>query len=87
MFFLCFYSKINVFIIYGQLYTATSRVIIDHVRHRKPRRFVYALNLGGTGINPRTKALPDKNPPGQKCPRAKDPRGKSAQRRHILLQR
>ena len=23
-------------------------------RHRKPRRFVYALNLGGTGISPRT---------------------------------
>ena len=21
-------------------------------RHRKPRRFVYALNLGGTGISP-----------------------------------
>ena len=44
-------------------------------RHRKPRRFVYALNLGGTGISPadksppgqktrRTKAPPDKNPPG-----------------------
>ena len=23
-------------------------------RHRKPTRFVYALNLGGTGISPRT---------------------------------
>ena len=23
-------------------------------RHRKPRRCVYALNLGGTGISPRT---------------------------------
>jgi len=23
-------------------------------RHRKPRRFVYAVNLGGTGISPRT---------------------------------
>jgi len=23
-------------------------------RHRKPRRFVYALNLGGTGMSPRT---------------------------------
>jgi len=23
-------------------------------RHRKPRRFVYALHLGGTGISPRT---------------------------------
>ena len=23
-------------------------------RHRKPRRFVYALNFGGTGISPRT---------------------------------
>jgi len=34
-------------------------------RHRKPRRYVYALNLGGTGISPL-----DKNPPGQKCPRA-----------------
>jgi len=56
-------------------------------RHRKPRRCVYALNLGGTGISPpdksppgqktpRTKAPTDKNPPGQKCPRAKDPRGK-----------
>jgi len=48
-----------------------------YARHRKPRRFVYALNLGGTGISRR-----DKIPP-----RAKDPRGKSAQRRHILLQR
>jgi len=23
-------------------------------RHRKPRRCIYALNLGGTGISPRT---------------------------------
>ena len=57
-------------------------------RHRKPRRCVYALNLGGTGISPpdksphgqntpRTKAPSAKNPPGQKCPRVKDPRGKS----------
>ena len=29
-------------------------------RHRKPTRFVYALNLGVTGISP-----PDKSPPGQ----------------------
>ena len=35
-------------------------------RHRKPRRFVYALNLGGTGISP----------PGQKSPRPKVPRPK-----------
>jgi len=27
---------------------------MDHARHRKPRRCVYALNLGGTGISPRT---------------------------------
>ena len=76
----------------GQLYTATSRVNIDHVRHRKPRRCVYALKLGGTGISPpdksplgqktprtkapRTKALPDKNPPGQKSFRPKVPPGK-----------
>jgi len=41
-------------------------------RHRKPRRFVYALNLGGTGISP-----PDKNPPGPGLPTSGD----------ILLQR
>ena len=34
-------------------------------RHRKPRRCVYALNLGGTGISP-----PGKRPPGKKCPAA-----------------
>ena len=55
-------------------------------RHRKPRRCVYALNLGGTGISPpdksppgqktpRTKAPPNKNPPGQKTPREKVPSG------------
>jgi len=37
-------------------------------RHRKPRRRVYALNLGGTGISP-----PDKSPPGQKTARTKIP--------------
>ena len=38
-------------------------------RHRKPRRSVYALNLGGTGISP-----PDKRPPpGQKHPGQKSP--------------
>ena len=41
-------------------------------RHRKPRRFVYALNLGGTGISP-----PDKSPPGQKSPRTKAPPDKN----------
>ena len=56
-------------------------------RHRKPRLFVYALNLGGPGISPpdksppgqktpRTKAFPDKNPPGQNSPRLKVPTGK-----------
>ena len=35
------------------------------------------IELGGNGHKP----------PGQKSPRPKDPRGKSAQRRHILLQR
>ena len=38
-------------------------VTLYDARHRKPRRFVYALNLGGTGITP-----PDKSPPGQKSP-------------------
>ena len=50
--FVCFLS---VTLLLGQLYTATTattRVNIDHARHRKPRRFVYALNLGGTGISP-----------------------------------
>jgi len=57
------------------LYVCPSRY---DARHRKPRRFVYALNLVGTGISPqdksppgkrpRTKAPPDKNPPGQKSP-------------------
>ena len=42
-------------------------------RHRKPRRCVYAWNLGGTGISP-----PDKIPPGQKSPRPKVPPAKSA---------
>ena len=32
-------------------------------RHRKPRRCVYALKLGGTGISPQ-----DKSPPGQQTP-------------------
>jgi len=42
-------------------------------RHRKPRRCIYALNLGGTGISP-----PDKSPSGQKSPRPKFPPAKSA---------
>jgi len=42
-------------------------------RHRKPRRCVYTLNLGGTGISPRTKVAPGKRPPGQKHPRTKIP--------------
>jgi len=41
-------------------------------RHRKPRRCVYALNLGGTGISP-----PAKSAPGKKCPRTKAPPAKS----------
>ena len=36
-------------------------------RHRKARRFVYALNLGLTGISP-----PDKNPPGPGYPTSGD---------------
>jgi len=53
------------------------------VRHatmlgRKPRRCVYALNLGGTGISPPDKSTPDKNPPAkslpsQMCPGQKTP--------------
>jgi len=39
----------------------------------KPRRFVYALNLGGTGISP-----PDKSPLGQNTPGEKVPPGKQA---------
>ena len=51
-------------------------------RHRKPRRCVYVLNLGGTGISPRT-SPPGKSTPGQKTPQpkvsppAKSARGKS----------
>jgi len=72
-------------------------------RHRKPRRCVYALNLGGTGISPpdksppgkrppgqkhpRTKIPPAKSAPGQKCPRAKDPRGKSPPGKRPPLQK
>ena len=47
-----FVFSLSVTLLLGQLYTATSRVNIDHARHRKPRRCVYALNLGGTGISP-----------------------------------
>ena len=50
-------------------------------RHRKPRRCVYALNLGGMGISPPAKSPPGQKSPGQKCPRAwppgKVPPGKS----------
>ena len=47
-------------------------------RHRKPRRYVYALNLGGTGISPPDKSPPPgKRPPGQKHPRTKIPPAKS----------
>ena len=49
----------------GQLYMATSRVNIDHARHRKPRRCVYALKSGGTGISPPDKSPPAKRPPGK----------------------
>jgi len=112
--FVCFFC-LSVTLLLGQLYTATSRVNIDHARHRKPRRSVYALNLGDGHKppdksppgqkTPRTKALPDKNSSAKSAPGAKDPRGKSppgkrppgqkppappaksAQRRHILLQR
>jgi len=52
-------------------------------RHRKPRRCVYALNLGGTGISPpdkrpRAKDPPDKSTPGQKSLRPKVPPGKKS---------
>ena len=52
-------------------------------RHRKPRRCVYALNLGGTGISPA-----DRSPRGQKHPRTIIPLPRTPnKRRHILLQR
>ena len=48
-------------------------------RHRKPRRCVYALNLGGTGISPpdsfsfRSRSRsPNKNPPGPGHPTSVD---------------
>ena len=44
-------------------------------RHRKPRRFVYALNLGGMGISFPDKNPPGQNPPGQKTPGEKVPSG------------
>ena len=60
-------------------------------RHRKPRRCVYALNLGGTGISPPDKSHrqtnkqvrgqktpPDKSTPRQKSPQPKVPLAKSA---------
>ena len=53
-FFVCFFC----------LFVCPSRY---DARHRKPRRFVYALNLGGTGISP-----PNKSTPGQKIPPAPD---------------
>jgi len=46
-------------------------------RHRKPRRYVYALNLGGRAEAPRTKVPPGKRPPGQKTPRTKAPPDKN----------
>ena len=52
-------------------------------RHRKPRRCVYALNLGGTGISPPDKSPPGKRPPGQKHPPAKNPSGQKTPREKV----
>jgi len=51
---------------------------IYDARHRKPRRYVYALNLGGTGISPPDNSLPGKRPPRTKAPWTKIPQAKSA---------
>jgi len=53
---------LSVTLLLGQLYTATSRVNIDHARHRKPRRCVYALKLRERALAPRTKVPPGKRP-------------------------
>jgi len=61
-----------------------------YATRRKPRRCIYALNLGGPGISP-----PDKSPPGQKTPPDSFSFRSSfrssfrfrSKRRHILLQR